>query len=94
MVLRVWLRVGLKEIINLLFHKADVSKITKEGVASAYMDISVLRDNWILIAFLAPMFWALVNIIDVFGDEKKFKISALPFAFLGGFFLMCFYYLF
>lgn len=30
------------------------------------MDLSVFRDNWILVAFLAPMLWALVNIIDVY----------------------------
>lgn len=38
-----------------------------------YMDISVLRDNWILIAFLAPMLWALVNIIDVYFVDSVYE---------------------
>ncbi len=30
-------------------------------------------DNWLLIAFLAPMFWALVNIIDVYFVDDIYK---------------------
>jgi hypothetical protein len=32
-----------------------------------------LLDNWLLVAFLAPFFWALVNIVDVYFVDGIYK---------------------
>lgn len=35
--------------------------------------INFLQSHWLILAFLAPMFWALVNIIDVYFIGKVYK---------------------